>query len=391
VTWRRIPPVNSPVRPGAVLAGQLAALGVADAGREQLAGALCATFGARRAILAASGTHALTLALRSIVPPGEVVAMPAYACIDLTAAAIGAGVRVALYDVDPDSLGPRPDSLRATLDDGARAVLVAPLYGYPPDLDAIVALARERGVPVIEDAAQSAASTFGGRRVGGFGDLSVLSFGRGKGTTGGSGGALLIHGQAWQEAAVRTAAEMRPAARGHRDVAVAGVQWLLARPNLYALPARLPFLHLGEMVYKPPTEPAAMSAAAVRMARVALAIDALEAATRREHAAILLARLTPDSRHRPVRPVDGAEPGFLRLPLMTVGAKALENPSLGVLRGYPITLDEHPETRRILAAPPRSLEGAVQLRDRLVTAPTHSRVSLAGLRDLGDWLASRGH
>ena len=65
------------------------------------------------------------LALRALVPAGGTIAYPSYACIDLTTAALGANVRVRLYDIDPVTLSPDLDSLRAAVARGVDAILHA--------------------------------------------------------------------------------------------------------------------------------------------------------------------------------------------------------------------------------------------------------------------------
>ncbi len=108
------------------------------------------------------------------------MALPAFTCYDIASAAVGAGVRVALYDVDPDTLGPDPASLERVLAAGAGAVVAGPLYGVPLEWDALRALADRHGALLIEDAAQGHGASWRGRPLGSLGDLSVLSFGRGK-------------------------------------------------------------------------------------------------------------------------------------------------------------------------------------------------------------------
>jgi hypothetical protein len=82
----------------------------------------------------------------------------------------------------------------------------------------------------------------------------------------------------------------------------------------------------------------------------------------------------------------GGEPGFLRLPFLDAIGDAAPNASIGAMRGYPLTLDQHDQLRPILAAGERAGSGAQRLRDRLFTAPTHSRVSNADVRRFQQWV-----
>lgn len=387
MTWRRVPPVLSPIHPLAIGSGTVAAVRGAGADTEALERSLSAGFDAPDALLTDSGTSALVLALEACVSRGDAVAMPGYACIDLIAAAIRAGVTVSLYDVDPETLTPDEDSVRATLEQGARALLVAPLYGYPPDLASLRDIAARHGVPLIEDAAQAAGGVLHGRRVGSFGDVTVLSFGRGKGTTGGSGGALLARRRDLLDAARSARARLGPRNRGVKDVVALAAQWTLARPSLYWIPSHLPVLRLGEMVYHAAHAPRAISATAAAVLRSALAADPEEVRQRRAHAAVLQSATARSSRFVAVRPVADAEPGYLRFALREVRGQGGGDSGLGAVRGYPITLDEHPETQRVLRRPVPRLAGALALRDQLLTLPTHSRVGHQDLERLCSWLA----
>jgi perosamine synthetase len=385
--WRRVPPVASPIAPASLVAGHAAALGLWPPRREHITDELTRTFQAPEVLLTASGTEALILALRAVAPAGTTVAMPGYACIDLIAAAIGAGVRVALYDVDAETMSPDIASLRAVLDRGATAVVVAPLYGYPVDIRAVAALAKERATPVIEDAAQAAGATLDDQRTGSFGDLTVLSFGRGKGMTGGSGGALLVRKPTLLEWARKARWTLKAPAKGLRDVVALSAQWVLGRPTMYTIPASIPGLALGEMIYKSPREPAELSAAAAVVLRGAMHVNDAEVASRRRVAAELEKAASRSKRFRPIRPVAGAVPGYLRFAVVDAGGRAEPDPHLGALRGYPITLDEHVETRRILADGQADLPGARVLRDGLFTLPTHSMVTRADVARMTHWLS----
>ncbi len=187
------------IRRQLTVASPLTAAQIMGAARDAIAGrdlrasvraSLAGIFEAENVLLTDSGTSALVLALQMFARPLAPIAMPAYACVDLIAAARRANVRVRFFDVDPQTLSPDMDSLQRVLEEGVSAVVVAHLYGFPADMPAVVKVAHDAGVPVIEDAAQHASATIAGRPAGSFGDVTVLSFGRGKGTTSGRGGAL---------------------------------------------------------------------------------------------------------------------------------------------------------------------------------------------------------
>lgn len=385
---RHVPPAHSPVALRGLLRGSAAALGV-DNPRQEIEARLRERFSPRSVLLLDSGTSALALALSAAAAerPGAPVALPAYSCYDLATAAAGAGVEVVLYDLDPATLGPDPDSLREALAAGPCAVVVAPLYGVPVGTAALEGPAREGGALLVEDAAQGVGASEEGRPLGSRGSLAVLSFGRGKGLTGGGGGALLAHdarGEAALEA-IRRGVETDAGGRGWRALATAAAQAALARPALYDLPASLPFLELGETIYREPTGPTGCSAAALGVLAGSWERSWEEAAIRRRRAHGLLDAWRPKSGLTPIRAPEGAVAGYLRLPFLAepdvrsrLGTSSARR--LGIMPGYPRPLSELEAMAGRRVEPPgrgpdRAFPGAEALARRLVTFPVHGRVS----------------
>jgi perosamine synthetase len=345
-------------------------------------------FGARDVLLTDSGTSALILALRTLVPPGGTIAYPGYSCIDLTTAAVGAGVRVRLYDLDPNTLSPDLDSVERAINRGVNAIVVAHLYGYPADVISVQELAAKYGIPVIEDAAQAAGGTLRGLRLGSLGDISILSFGRGKGMTTGSGGAIMVRTGALRARLMLLRDKLRPGRRGGREIGSLTAQWLLSHPLLYRIPASVPALKLGEMVYHPPRQPRAMPLSASAMLGSVLRNDDQEVASRRARANDLLSWIDGSTRITAVRSLTDGESGFLRFALSDTTGRLVARPPFGVLRGYPLTLEQHEQLQPMLAQGERAGKGSVLLRDRLFTLPTHSRVGTRDLMRLRHWLVT---
>ncbi|HEV2642550.1 MAG TPA: DegT/DnrJ/EryC1/StrS family aminotransferase, partial [Candidatus Elarobacter sp.] len=250
---------------------------------------------------------------------------------------------------------------------------------------AVRAIARAAGVPVIEDAAQHGGATLRGSPAGALADTVILSFGRGKGTTSGNGGALLSRGDDTLATAVREAAAWLDRSAGARDLLVAAASWALGRPSLYTIPSAIPGLHLGETVYHEAGEPRRMSRAAVALlARTFPGMDAAVAARRRN--GFVLRAAARQSRHvQAVQPIEGGEPGYLRFPLLMRGEMRTA-PALGAVRGYPRPLSEEPELRPILSRTTEPLHGAREAADRLVTLPTHHLVRSRDLERLSRWM-----
>jgi perosamine synthetase len=391
---RRQLPAHSPISLRGVLAGLAGGVHEPVGLREDMARLLCEVFGARRALLVGSGTTALRLALagtRAIISRRP-VALPAYSCYDIASAAEGADVDVLLYDIDRATLAPDARSLARALEGSPAAVVAAPLYGYPVDMERLAELAADAGSLLIEDAAQGSGGRLRGRTLGSFGSLGILSFGRGKGMTAGAGGALLAHDESGERVLNWAAAQLSPPPAGLRDAALLGMQWALGRPAWYWIPASLPFLRLGETVYHPPRIPSAMSSAATGALAVALSARDSEVVLRRATAERLLSVARGSRRVHAIEPVSGGEPGYLRLPLRLAGSTltdALRDLArYGVAPGYPMPLARLEPFARRIANHHDVFEGAETLARTLVTFPTHRYVASADLAALEGWLRS---
>lgn len=332
-------------------------------------------YDAEEAVPCGSGTAALQLAIRHALARTGTrdVALPGFCCYDVASAAVGAEAGIALYDLDPATLSPDPDSLEGLLRAGLRVVVVAHLYGMPVDWDALDALARSHGAVLVEDAAQGHGGWWRGRPLGSLGGLGVLSFGRGKGWTGGGGGALLLR-DGWENAPAPAAA-----GAGWKVLGASLAQWLLGRPSIYGVPSALPWLALGETRYHPPSPPSDLPRRAAALALRTRAASDAEARARRSAAAALREALEAVPGARPIDPVPGAEPGYLRFPVRVPGALgAFPSPAaalrLGIGRSYPTTLAALPAVRERSVGPGSALPGAEALVRDLVTLPTHSLV-----------------
>ncbi len=138
---------------------------------------IAAVCGARHAIGVGSGTDALRLALTAVgVGPGDEVITPAFSFVASASTIVMAGARPVFADIDPQTYAVDPGAVERALTDRTRAIVVVHLYGHAAALDRLTALARARGVALIEDAAQGIGAGYAGRPVGGWGDAACLSF-----------------------------------------------------------------------------------------------------------------------------------------------------------------------------------------------------------------------
>jgi dTDP-4-amino-4,6-dideoxygalactose transaminase len=137
--------------------------------------------GARHCVGVANGTDALELALRALGcgPRSEVVAV-ANAGMYAAAAILAVGAKPVSADIDPDAMTMSPEALGRCIGPDTAAVIVTHLYGQLADMDRLMAVADEHGVPVIEDCAQAHGAELGagrgGRKAGAIGAVGCFSF-----------------------------------------------------------------------------------------------------------------------------------------------------------------------------------------------------------------------
>jgi dTDP-3-amino-3,4,6-trideoxy-alpha-D-glucose transaminase len=145
------------------------------------------------AIGVSSGTEALAMALRALeIGPGDEVIVPTNSFIATAEAVSAVGATPRLVDVDPDSHLITAEIVAANLGPRVRCVIPVHLFGATVDLNPIVAIAREAGIHVIEDACQAHGARYRGRRVGTVGVLGCFSFYPTKNLGGwGDGGAVI--------------------------------------------------------------------------------------------------------------------------------------------------------------------------------------------------------
>lgn len=133
------------------------------------------------AIGVGSGLDALRLILLGYgVGDGDDVLVPSNTFIATWLAVTQAGATPVPVEPDPLTHNVTAEGLKAALTDATKAIMPVHLYGQPADMDAITALGRERGIPVIEDAAQAQGARSRGRRAGSLGDAAGFSFYPGK-------------------------------------------------------------------------------------------------------------------------------------------------------------------------------------------------------------------
>ncbi len=147
-----------------------------------------ATFG----IAVANGTVSLEIALAAAgVGPGDEVIVPPISFVASATAIARVGAVPVFADVDPLTINLDPERAADAITDRTRAIVLVHFAGCPADLDAYVAMSRERQLALIEDCAHAPGAKWRGHPVGSFGAFGSFSFQASKNLTAGEGGMLL--------------------------------------------------------------------------------------------------------------------------------------------------------------------------------------------------------
>ncbi len=123
--------------------------------------------------------------------PSDEVIVPSRTFIASASCVVMRGATPVLADIDAQSQNLTADTIRPLLTPRTKAIIAVHLAGWPCEMDPILALAREHGIHVVEDCAQSHGATYKGRPVGSLSDVAAFSFCQDKiMTTGGEGGMI---------------------------------------------------------------------------------------------------------------------------------------------------------------------------------------------------------
>jgi dTDP-4-amino-4,6-dideoxygalactose transaminase len=151
-------------------------------------------YGFKKCLLTTSGTDALEMcAMLCDLQPGDEVIVPSYTFVSSAIAFLREGAKVVFADSGASNPNITVDTIRPLLNERTKVIVVVHYAGVACDMDAIMALAEEHHLLVVEDAAHSIDSFYKGRPLGGIGHLGAFSFHETKNINCGEGGMLVVN------------------------------------------------------------------------------------------------------------------------------------------------------------------------------------------------------
>lgn len=152
--------------------------------------------GTKYAASCCNGTVALHLALMALgIGEGDEVIMPVITYIATANAVKYVGATPIFVDVDPDTWNIDTKKIEEKISSKTKAIIVVHLYGNPVDMDAVMKIAKEHNLYVIEDAAEAHGAIYKGKKVGSIGDIGTFSFFGNKVITTGEGGMIVTQNE----------------------------------------------------------------------------------------------------------------------------------------------------------------------------------------------------
>jgi perosamine synthetase len=389
---RTIPPAAAPINLSALVHG-LAGTFLGRRYLKKLKSEMKEYFKVRHIFLVSSGKAALTLillALKSLSPNKKEVLIPAYTCFSVPSAIVKAGLKISLCDIAPLTFDFDYKLFEEAVTENTLCVIPDHLFGIPADMDKINSFCKDRGIFVVEDAAQAMGGMYKGKKLGTIGDAGFFSLGRGKNITCGSGGIIVTNSDRISTAIESVYSHVKSPGISEtiKEFLKVMILSIFIHPLLYWFPSGLPFLKLGEtMFYKefPIRRLSGMQAGLLRGWQ-----RQLEESNkmRKENASYFYERLRLKSL---LGLRNNASISFLRLPLMVKDREIKERiyslfneKGLGISQMYPTPINEIEEIKDLFNG--KAFPFASKIVERILTLPTHQLLSEKDKKVIVDYI-----
>ncbi|NLF13594.1 MAG: hypothetical protein GX597_17570 [Anaerolineaceae bacterium] len=386
--FRHLPPTALRVKPRDVWRGAASIVSPDDA-LARFRQAVLQQTGSPTCFLLGSGRAALTvilLGLRRLSGRTRVI-IPAYSCPTMVQSVLRAGLEPVLCDVSVGTLDLDRNMLESLIAGEVLAIVPAHLYGLAQDERDLLELGRQRGIWIVEDAAQAFGATLAGRMVGTWGDAGLYSLGRSKCIPAGHGGVIVaqeamagpIEGALTETLGPRAVQDSR-AGKGWGALAAFAAYAPATHPAGWWFIARSPLNPADEgmdLDTLPPVELRGLSAVHAGLgASILQRLESAQAEGRR-NAERLMAELAGFPFVTLPRIPPEAVPAFLRLPVVLDRQERADRlfellwqQGIGVSRSYWRTLPDLFSS--VLQVSQEGFPGAMRLANCLLTLPTHA-------------------
>jgi perosamine synthetase len=356
-------------------------------GTDQLEKKFAALMGIRHCFSFSSGRTALTCLLKVVARRAksgrDEVVIPAYTCFSVPAAIIRAGLKIRLVDVNLHDLDYDYEQFKNLDLSRVLAVIGCNLFGIPSDVERMRHMLGSEPICLIDDAAQAMGVHHDKYLCGCRGNAGIFSFGRGKNLSTYSGGLLVTNDD-------NLALEIDLAASDLPDQSLAMETFLIAkialaslllRPNLFWIPDRMPFLHLGETLFDPDFSMGRLTS--LQNCLGAVLVDRLTELNERRaaiagqiaEAAIVASAFEVPGYQR------GATRCYLRVPLLArnrthrdVAIAVIKKAGIKAAVMYPSTVNKISGIDKYVRNDIKIFPAAEQVVERLVALPTHGYV-----------------
>ncbi len=158
--------------------------------------------GAKHGIAVTNGTAALEVTMAALgIGAGDEVIVPDFTFVATASAVLYTGALPVFVDVSPETYCLDPQLAEAAITSRTKAIIAVHMGGNPADLDALGALAKRKGIALVEDSAHAHGTEWHGRRIGAIGTAGTFSFQASKLMTAGEGGIIITNDDAFERLA----------------------------------------------------------------------------------------------------------------------------------------------------------------------------------------------
>ncbi|MBC8440670.1 MAG: DegT/DnrJ/EryC1/StrS family aminotransferase [Deltaproteobacteria bacterium] len=356
---------------------------------------LKAHYNVKHCFLLSSGKAALTIilkALHDLYPERNEVLIPAYTCYSVPSAIVKAGLKVKLCEINPETLDFDFDQLKKILSQpGATnsknsilAVIPTHLFGLLADVGQVRKINTDDKISIIEDAAQAMGGTLKEKKLGTLGDAGFFSLGRGKAFSIVEGGIILTNNNSIADNITK---QMKTLPTYNmleiiKLVIYSIILTIFMQPLLFWFPKSLPFLKLGETIFKPEFPIKKMSSFQAGLAKNWQTRLKNITSIRQQKANAFTAAFQKKDNLISSMIYENETHFLLKFPLKIYDTQILdrilsksEKQGMGIMRAYPDSINNIKELKNYFKN--KTYPKATMISKHLLTLPVHHFVSLS--------------